>query len=86
MSYVIIGGTNVGVGQMSYVIIGGTNFMVGKMSGGANVRRTNVGGTCVGGTKLAPPGGRGYLKCHKISHREREGWQKCHMTIFIGYW
>ncbi len=55
MSYVIIGGTNVGVGQMSYVVIGGTNVRVGQMSGGTNVSGTNVGGTCVGGTKVAPP-------------------------------
>jgi hypothetical protein len=40
---------------MSYVVIGGTNVRVGQMSGGTNVGRTNVGGTCVGGTKVAPP-------------------------------
>ena len=51
---VIIGGTNVMMGQMSYVIIGGTNVGVGQMSGGTNVGRTNVGGTCVGRTKVAP--------------------------------
>ena len=50
MSYFIIGGTNVMVGQMSYFIIGGTNVAVGQMSGG-----TNVGGTFVSGTKVAPP-------------------------------
>ena len=55
MSYVIIGGTNVGVVQMSYFVIGGTNVGVGQMSGGTNVGRTNVGGTCVSGTKVAPP-------------------------------
>jgi hypothetical protein len=38
MPLVIIGGTNVRVGQMSYVIIGGTNVGVGQMSGGTNVR------------------------------------------------
>jgi hypothetical protein len=38
MSYSIIGGTNVTVGQMSYFIIGGTNVRVGQMSGGTNVR------------------------------------------------
>ena len=42
MSFFIIGGTNVMVGQMSYVIIGGTNVGVGQMSyvviGGTNVR------------------------------------------------
>jgi hypothetical protein len=42
MSYVIIGGTNVWVGQMSYVVIGGTNVRVGQMSGGTNVSQTNV--------------------------------------------
>jgi hypothetical protein len=47
MSYSIIGGTNVTVGQMSYFIIGGTNVRVGQMS--------HVSGTCVGGTKVAPP-------------------------------
>jgi hypothetical protein len=50
MSYFIIGGTNVGVGQMSYVVKGGTNVRVGQMSGGTNVSGTNVGGTCVSGT------------------------------------
>jgi hypothetical protein len=40
---------------MSYFIIGGTNVRVGQMSGGTNVSGTNVGGTCVGGTKVAPP-------------------------------
>jgi hypothetical protein len=45
MSYVIIGGTNVGVGQM----LGGTNV------GRTNVGRTNVGGTFVCGTKVTPP-------------------------------
>ena len=40
---------------MSYSIIGGTNVGVGQMSGGTNVGRTNVGGTNVGGTKVAPP-------------------------------
>ena len=55
MSYSIIGGTNVTVGQMSYFIIGGTNVREGQMSGGTNVSGTNVGGTCVGGTKVAPP-------------------------------
>jgi hypothetical protein len=39
MSYFIIGGANVMVGQLSYFITGGTN----------------VGGTYVGGTKVAPP-------------------------------
>ena len=34
MTYFIIGGTKVAVGQMSYFIIGGTNVGVGKMSGG----------------------------------------------------
>ncbi len=55
MSYFIIGGTNFGVGQMSYVVIGGTNVGLGQMSGGTNVGRTNVDGTCVGRTKVAPP-------------------------------
>jgi hypothetical protein len=60
MSYFIIGGTNVMVGQMSYFIIGGTNVGVGQLSGGTNVGRTNVGrtnvgGTFVSGTKVAPP-------------------------------
>jgi hypothetical protein len=32
MSYFIIGGTNVVLGQMSYFIIGGTNVMVEQMS------------------------------------------------------
>jgi hypothetical protein len=32
MSYFIIGGINVVVGQMSYFIIGGTNVVVGQMS------------------------------------------------------
>ncbi len=32
----------------------GTNVRVGQMSGGTNVGRTNVVGTCVGGTKVAP--------------------------------
>jgi hypothetical protein len=54
MSYFIIGGTNVMVGQMSYVIIGGTNVGVGQMSyvviGGTNVR---VGQTSVGQTSVA---------------------------------
>jgi hypothetical protein len=51
MSYFIIGGTNVMVGQMSWwdKCHGGTNVMVGQMSW------TNVGGTCVCGTKVAPP-------------------------------
>jgi hypothetical protein len=40
---------------MSYSIIGGTNVGVGQMSGGTNVGRTNVGGTNVCGTKVAPP-------------------------------
>jgi hypothetical protein len=35
---------------MSYLIIGGTNVAVGQMPGG-----TNVGGTYVCGTKVAPP-------------------------------
>ncbi len=43
------------VGQMSYSIIGGTNVRVGQMAGGTNVSGTNVGGTCVGGTKVVPP-------------------------------
>jgi hypothetical protein len=63
MSYVIIGGKNVGVGQMSYVVIGGTNVGVGQISGGTNVGWTNVGGTCVGGTKVAPPFFSTYCKC-----------------------
>ncbi len=54
MSFFIIGGTNVMVGQMSYAVIGGTNVGMGQFSGGTNVGRTN-GGTCVGGTKVAPP-------------------------------
>ncbi len=44
MSYVIIGGTNVGVGQMSYVVIGGTNVGVGQMS----VEQTSVALVSVG--------------------------------------
>jgi hypothetical protein len=48
---------------MSYFIIGGTNVAVGQMSGG-----TNVGGTCVSGTKVAPPRGRG----ERETDRERE--------------
>ncbi len=60
MSFVIIGGTKVVVGQMSYFILVGTNVAVGQMSGGTNVGGTNVGGTNVGGTlvcgtKVAPP-------------------------------
>ena len=39
---------------MSYSIIGGTNVRVGQMSGGTNVGGTNVGRTNVGGTKVAP--------------------------------
>jgi hypothetical protein len=40
---------------MSYFIIGGTNVRVGQISCGTNVGGTNVGGTCVCGTKVAPP-------------------------------
>ncbi len=40
---------------MSCVVIGGTNVGVGQMSGGTNVGRTNVGGKNVGGRKVAPP-------------------------------
>jgi hypothetical protein len=57
MSYFIIGGTKVVLGQMSYFIIGG----VGQMSGGTNVGGTNVGCTCVCGTKVAPP-----ILCQKL--------------------
>ncbi len=40
---------------MSYLIIGGTNVAVGQMSGGTNVGGTYVCGTFVCGTKVAPP-------------------------------
>ncbi len=43
------------VGYMPYVVIAGTNVGVGQMSGGTNVSPTNIGGTCVGETKVAPP-------------------------------
>jgi hypothetical protein len=58
MSYVIVGGTNVGVGQMS----GGTNV------GRTNVGRTNVGGTCVGRTKVAPPTNSIHIYLLNASH------------------
>jgi hypothetical protein len=47
---------------MSYFIIGGTNVAVGQMSGG-----TNVGGTCVSGTKVAPPSMLHILHCRSPS-------------------
>jgi hypothetical protein len=50
MSYVIIGGTNVRVGQMSYVVIGGTNVGVGQMSGWD---KCQVGQMSVGQTSVA---------------------------------
>jgi hypothetical protein len=40
---------------MSYFIIGGTNVAVGQMSGGRNVGGRNVCGTYVCRTKVAPP-------------------------------
>ncbi len=40
---------------MSYFIIGGTNVVVGQKSGGRNVGGRNVCGTYVGRTKVAPP-------------------------------
>ncbi len=40
---------------MSYLIIGGTNVAVGQMPGGTNVGGTYVCGTFVCGTKVAPP-------------------------------
>jgi hypothetical protein len=60
MSYFIIGGTNVVVGQMSYFIIGGTKVAVVQMSyfiiAGTNIGVGQMsGGTNVGGTKVAPP-------------------------------
>ncbi len=53
---------------MSYSIIGGTNVRVGQMSGGTNIGRTNVGGTNVCGTKVAPPYQRLIgIRFHQIS-------------------
>ena len=40
---------------MSYFIIGGTNVAVGQKSGGRNVGGRNVCGTYVCRTKVAPP-------------------------------
>jgi len=40
---------------MSYFIIGGTNVVVGQKSGGRNVGGRNVCGTYVCRTKVAPP-------------------------------
>ncbi len=40
---------------MSYFIIGGTNVAVGQKSGGRNVGGRNVCGTFVCRTKVAPP-------------------------------
>jgi len=40
---------------MSYFIIGGTNVAVGQKSGGRNVSGRNVCGTYVCRTKVAPP-------------------------------
>jgi hypothetical protein len=40
---------------MSYLIIGGTNVAVGQNSGGRNVGGRNVCGTFVCRTKVAPP-------------------------------
>ena len=40
---------------MSYFIIGGTNVAVGQKSGGRNVCGRNVCGTYVCRTKVAPP-------------------------------
>ncbi len=40
---------------MSYIIIGGTNVAVGQKSGGRNVGGRNVCGTYVCRTKVAPP-------------------------------
>ncbi len=40
---------------MSYFIIGGTNVAVGQMSGGRNVGGRNVFGTYVCRTKGVPP-------------------------------
>ncbi len=51
---------------MSYFIIGGTNVAVGQKSGGRNVGGRNVCGTYVCRTKVAPPSTMLAIKPHSF--------------------